>query len=323
MVLVKVITLHLYYFLKMFGSKKQKPPIDAVQLELIENAQKRIKQKKRLYTHFVVFLIGAVFLIVANTVLGIGKEFTLFGKEWFLFAVLLWLFFLLYHVFNVFITHKFMGKTWEKNQLDKLVAKQQERIDKLKAGFIKEETLKAQSEAYKEPLPVTQNQKPKIELTIIVAAAENDAIGKGNKLIWHLRDDLKRFKSLTNGHHIIMGRKTFESFPKPLPNRTHVVISRQKDYKVPSGVILVNSLEDAIDASKNDLQPFIIGGGEIYKQAMPLVDKIELTRVHDSFEADTFFPKIDKSVWKETANTFHTKDENHEHEFSFLTFKRK
>ncbi|MFD1615652.1 dihydrofolate reductase [Gelatiniphilus marinus] len=307
----------------MFGKKKQKPLIDANQLELIENAQKRIKQKKRLYVHFVVFLIGALFLIVANTILGIGKDVTFFGKEWFVFAILLWLFFLLYHVFNVYVTHKFMGKAWEKNQLDKLVAKQQERIDKLKAGFVKEETLIAQSEVYNKTLPKTQNPKPKIELTIIVAAAENDAIGKGNKLIWHLSDDLKRFKSLTNGHHIIMGRKTFESFPKPLPNRTHVVISRQKDYKVPSGVILVNSLEDAIDAAKNDAQPFIIGGGEIYKQAMTLADKIELTRVHESFEADTFFPKIDTSVWKETANTFHSKDENHEHEFSFLTYERK
>ena len=134
--------------------------------------------------------------------------------------------------------------------------------------------------------------------------------------------EVKRFKSLTNGHHIIMGRKTFESFPKPLPNRTHVVISRQQDYKVPNGVILVNSLEDAIDASKNDLQPFIIGGGEIYKQAMLIADKIELTRVHESFEADTFFPEIDTSVWKETANTFHKKDENHKYEFSFLTYER-
>jgi len=307
----------------MFGKKKQKTQIDATQLELIENAQKRIKQKKRLYIHFVVFLIGAVFLIVANTVLGIGKEFTLFGKEWFLFAILIWLFFFLYHLFNVFITHKFMGKAWEKDQLEKLVTKQQARIDKLKAGFVKEETLIAQSEVYNETSPKTEKPNSKRKLTIIVAAAENDAIGLGNKLIWHLSDDLKRFKNLTNGHHIIMGRKTFESFPKPLPNRTHVVISRQQDYKVPSGVILVNSLEDAIDAAKNDAQPFIIGGGEIYKQAMHLADKIELTRVHESFEADTFFPKIDTSVWKETANTFHTKDANHEYEFSFLSYERK
>ena len=212
-----------------------------------------------------------------------------------------------------------MGKAWEKQQLDKLVSKQQVRIEKLKAGFVKEETLIAQSKVYNE---IKSNTK-RSELTIIVAAAENDAIGKGNKLIWHLSDDLKRFKSLTNGHHIIMGRKTFESFPKPLPNRTHVVITRQADYKAPDGVILVNSLEDAIDAARSDNQPFIIGGGQIYKQAMSIANKIELTRVHHDFEADTYFPKIDPTVWKETANTFHKKDENHDFEFSFITYEKK
>nr|AOT83048.1 hypothetical protein [uncultured bacterium] len=160
-------------------------------------------------------------------------------------------------------------------------------------------------------------------ITIIVAAAQNDAIGKGNQLIWHLSDDLKRFKRLTNGHHIIMGRKTFESFPKPLPNRTHIVITRQNDYSAPEGVIVVNTLEDALDAAKSDEQPFIIGGGEIYKQSLTIADRIELTRVHEDFEADTFFPKIDLSIWKETANTFHTIDDNHKYEFSFLTYERK
>lgn len=300
----------------MFGKKKSIPQIDKDQLELIENAQKRIKQKKRLYVHFVVFLIGAIFLIAANTVLGIGKDFKLLGIDWFVFAILLWLFLFIYHLFNVYVTHKFMGKTWEKEQLEKLVSKQQQRIDKLKAGFIKEETLIAKSDVFSE-------ESSKKGLTIIVAAAENDAIGLGNKLIWHLSDDLKRFKSLTNGHHIIMGRKTFESFPKPLPNRTHVVITRQGDYKAPDGVIIVHSLKDAIDASKNDKQPFIIGGGQIYKQAMDIADRIELTRVHENFDADTYFPKIDTSVWKETANKFHKKDEGHAHEFSFITYERK
>tara|TARA_R110000868_G_scaffold28547_9_gene106995 strand:+ start:7139 stop:8065 length:927 start_codon:yes stop_codon:yes gene_type:complete len=308
----------------MFGKKKTIPQIDKDQLELIENAQKRIKQKKRLYIHFVIFLIGAVFLILANTVLGMGKDFKPFGYDWFLYAILLWLFLFLYHLFNVFITHKFMGKAWEKHQLEKLVAKQQVRIEKLKAGFVKEEALIAQTEVYNESNSNTEKLTyKKSNLTVIVAAAENDAIGLGNKLIWHLSDDLKRFKNLTNGHHIIMGRKTFESFPKPLPNRTHVVITRQADYKVPEGVIIVNSLEDAIDASKNDTQPFIIGGGQIYKQAMTLADKIELTRVHERFEADTYFPKIDLTVWKETANVFHKKDADHDHEFSFLTYERK
>ncbi|MEC3905697.1 dihydrofolate reductase [Tamlana sp. 2201CG12-4] len=302
----------------MFGRKKPTPQIDKDQLELIENAQKRIKQKKRLYIHFVFFLIGSIFLILANLFLGIGKDLTFFGKEWFLFAIIIWFFFLLYHAFNVFVTNKFMGKAWEKRQLEKLVSKQQRRIENIKTGLKKEETLIAQSEAYSETTP--KHTGP--ELTIIVAAATNDAIGKGNALIWHLSDDLKRFKTLTNGHHIIMGRKTFESFPKPLPNRTHVVITRQGDYKAPDDVIIVNSLEDAIDASKNDSQPFIIGGGEIYKQALAIADKIELTRVHHDFEADTFFPKIDTTVWKETANVFHKKDENHNYEFSFITYTR-
>ncbi|XCF05870.1 dihydrofolate reductase [Tamlana crocina] len=306
----------------MFGKKKSSPQIDKEQLELIENAQKRIKQKKRLYVHFVLFLIGAIFLIVANTVLGIGEDVTLFGKEWFLFAILLWLFFFLYHLFNVFVTHKFMGKAWEKQQLEKLVAKQQDRIEKIKQGLVKEETLLAKSEVYNETKPKPSIKK-KSTLTIIAAAAENNAIGKDNQLIWHLSDDLKRFKALTSGHHIIMGRKTFESFPKPLPNRIHVVITRQADYQAPDGVIIVNSLEDAIDASKSDKQPFIIGGGQIYKQAMGIADKIELTRVHGSFEADAFFPEIDFSVWKETNNTFHKKDSDNEFEFSFITYERK
>ena len=311
----------------MFGKKKNNPSIDSEQLELIQNAQKRIKQKKRLYVHFVIFLIGSVFLIIANTVLGIGKDFKFFGKEWFLYAILIWLFLFLYHLFNVFVTNRFMGKDWEKAQLSKLVAKQQKRIDQLKKGFEKEEKLMAQSEVYNE---VTSKQNTTItkrkevqELTIIVAAGENDAIGKDNQLIWHLSDDLKRFKALTNNHHIIMGRKTFESFPKPLPNRIHIVISRQENYKVPEGVILVNSLANAIDAARNDDQPFIIGGGEIYKQALLFANKIELTRVHHSFEADTFFPKIDTSIWKETSNIFHDKDDDHAYAFSFITYKKR
>lgn len=160
-------------------------------------------------------------------------------------------------------------------------------------------------------------------MTIIVAAAENNAIGKDNKLIWRLSDDLKRFKNLTSGHHIIMGRKTFESFPKPLPNRTHIVISRNSNYQVPEGVIVVNSLETAIKLAKNDTQPFVIGGGEIYKQAIFLANKIELTRVHHSFDADTFFPTVDVSVWKETSAVFNKKDDANEFDYTFYTYERK
>jgi dihydrofolate reductase len=310
----------------MFGKKKQTSTIDKEQLELIENAQKRIKQKKRLYIHFVVFLIGAVFLILANTILGIGDNIKFAGIDWFVYAIIAWLFLFIYHFINVFITNKFMGKAWEKQQLDKLVDQQQKRIEKLKQNFLKEENKIAQTQAYNE----AQEQKEAIvkknsnQLTIIVAAGEQNAIGKDNDLIWHLSDDLKRFKALTNGHHIIMGRKTFESFPKPLPNRTHIVITRQTDYKVPDGVIVVNSLADAIDAARYDKQAFVIGGGEIYKQAIPLVDKLEITRVHSTFKnADTFFPEIDMNEWQEVSKTTHKADDKHAYSFSFITYLRK
>ncbi|MCD2260768.1 dihydrofolate reductase [Psychroserpens luteolus] len=308
----------------MFGKKKPIPQIDKEQLALIKYAEKRIRQKKRVYFHFVVFLIGAVFLIIANTVLGIGKDFTIAGLNWFVIAIVIWLSLFVYHFVTVFITHSFMGKDWEDQQRDALVAKQQQRIEKLKQKFLKEETEIAKSQAYNEALENKgTEQKKKSELTIIVAAGENNAIGKDNDLIWHLSDDLKRFKSLTNGHHIIMGRKTFESFPKPLPNRTHIVITRQDNYKVPDGVIVVNNMSDALDAARNDKQPFIIGGGEIYKQSMALADKIEITRVHHSFEnADTFFPEIDTSIWKETHSKFHKKDEKHQYAFTFLTYTK-
>lgn len=309
----------------MFGKKKTKPAIDQEQLALIKAAEKRIKQKKRLYIHFVLFLIGAVFLIVANTILGIGKEFKIAGLEWFVFAIGLWLFFFIYHFITVFITHSFIGKAWEDQQREALVAKQQKRIEQLKQDYLKEEKKIAKSQAYNEVLDnKNTSEKKTSQLTIIVAAGENNAIGKDNDLIWHLSDDLKRFKSLTNGHHIIMGRKTFESFPKPLPNRTHIVITRQNEYRVPDGVIVVNSLDDAIDAARKDKQPFIIGGGEIYKQSMALANKIELTRVHHSFaDADTFFPEIDDSIWKKVNHLTHDADEKHDYAFTFLTYEKR
>ncbi|MGB3608458.1 MAG: dihydrofolate reductase [Psychroserpens sp.] len=308
----------------MFGKKTSTPQIDKEQLAQIKYAEKRIKQKKRVYVHFVIFLIGSVFLILANTVLGIGNDITIAGLDWFVIAVIVWLALFLYHFVSVFITHSFMGKDWEDAQRDALVAKQRERIEKIKQSLLKEETKIAKTEAYDETANrIATGQKKKSELTMIVAAGEDNAIGKDNDLIWHLSDDLKRFKSLTNGHHIIMGRKTFESFPKPLPNRTHIVITRQDNYQVPQGVIVVHNLEDALDAARFDKQPFIIGGGEIYKQAIGLADKIEMTRVHHSFpNADTFFPEIDTYIWKETHSKFHDIDNNHQFAFSFLTYER-
>src|SRR6188768_2703281 len=129
-------------------------------------------------------------------------------------------------------------------------------------------------------------------ITMVAAAGENNELGKDNKIIWHLPDDFKRFKQITIGHYIIMGRKTFESFPKPLPNRTHVIITRQKNYTA-ENCIVVDSLQKAIAVSPKDQELFIIGGGEIYSQSIAIADKLDITRVHHTFDADTFFPEID------------------------------
>jgi dihydrofolate reductase len=156
-------------------------------------------------------------------------------------------------------------------------------------------------------------------ITLIAAAAENNALGKDNQLVWHLPDDFKRFKQITSGHYIIMGRKTFESFPKPLPNRTHVIITRQKNYKV-DGCIVVNSIEDAIKSCPKEEEIFIIGGADIYNQSIDFADKIELTRVHANFEADAFFPEINLNHWKLTFKEKHAQDEKHNFDFTFQTF---
>ena len=156
---------------------------------------------------------------------------------------------------------------------------------------------------------------------LIAATSQNNALGKDNKIIWHLPDDFKRFKELTSGHHIIMGRKTFESFPKPLPNRTHVVITRQKNY-TPEGCIVVNSIEEAFEICPKNEDVFLIGGAEIYKLGLPFTDKIELTFINETFEADAFFPEIDFSEWKLTNEEFHAKDEKHAHDFSFQTYMK-
>lgn len=160
-------------------------------------------------------------------------------------------------------------------------------------------------------------------LTIIAAVAENNALGKNNDLIWRLPSDLKRFKKVTLGHHVIMGRKTFESLGKPLPNRTTIIISRNKDYQV-GGCIIVNSLEKAILAAKSDANPYILGGGEIYRQALDHADILDLTLVHHSFEdADTFFPPIDFKKWKEINREDFKADETHGYDYSFVRYKKK
>jgi dihydrofolate reductase len=159
-------------------------------------------------------------------------------------------------------------------------------------------------------------------IIMIAAVAENNGLGKDNRMIWHLPDDFKRFKRLTTGHHIIMGRKTFESFPKPLPNRTHIVVTRQKDYH-PEGCIVVHSIEEALKiAREEENDVFIIGGGEIYNLAMPFADKLEITRVYASFEADAFFPEIGED-WELAGQESHPIDDNHAWAFSYETYVRK
>ena len=136
-------------------------------------------------------------------------------------------------------------------------------------------------------------------LSIIVAKASNDVIGGDNKLLWHISDDLKRFKEITSGHTIIMGRKTFESLPKVLPNRHHIVITRDKSFKVDSpDVEVINDISSIINRFENSKEEvFIIGGGEIYKALLPNSDKIYLTRVYKDFNGDTKFPEINFEDW--------------------------
>lgn len=161
-------------------------------------------------------------------------------------------------------------------------------------------------------------------MRIIVAMDENNAIGKDNQLLWNLPDDLKRFKKLTLNHPVIMGRNTFESITKPLPNRLNIIISNNLNYIVPEGAILTHSLQEAIEiAKKVDADPFVIGGGTIYKQALDFIDAIEVTRVHTKVnEADTFFPNLNLSKWNKTYEEFHPKDEKHIYDFTFLTFQK-
>ncbi len=157
---------------------------------------------------------------------------------------------------------------------------------------------------------------------MIAAAGENNELGLENALVWHLPDDFKRFKQLTTGHHIIMGRKTFESFPKPLPNRTHIVITRNPNYQYP-GVLVTSSLQEALDLAADDPEIFIIGGGEIYSLGLEVANKIELTRVHGEFDADTYFPAIDESDWTLTNSVYHSRDERHDYAFTYETWLKK
>src|SRR5277367_6069446 len=137
----------------------------------------------------------------------------------------------------------------------------------------------------------------------VVAISENHVIGKDNKLLWYLPNDLKHFKVITSGHTVIMGRKTFESVGKPLPKRRNIIITRQNI--TIEGCEVVNSIEAALSLAKDELEVFITGGAEIYKQSLHLTDRIYLTIVHKKFDGDSFFPEINKQEWKEVSREDH------------------
>jgi dihydrofolate reductase len=157
-------------------------------------------------------------------------------------------------------------------------------------------------------------------ISIIVAIGENNAIGKNNQLLWHLPADLRHFKVITSGHSIIMGRKTFDSVGKPLPNRRNIVVTRQ-DIKI-EGCEVVKSIDEAIALCKGEDEVFIGGGAEIYRQAMDKTDRIYLTIIHKMFDADTFFPEINFTEWVETAHEDYQPDEKNKLPYSFITLER-
>ncbi|MCE7069697.1 dihydrofolate reductase [Dyadobacter sp. CY327] len=160
-----------------------------------------------------------------------------------------------------------------------------------------------------------------MQISIIVAVSENGVIGKDNELLWRLPDDLKRFKQLTLGHPMIMGRKTFESIGKPLPGRTSIVITSQKDFNA-EGILVAHSLDEALDVARSleGSEAFVIGGGEIYKQSLPLADRLYVTEVKTIIDGDTYFEITDPGSWKETERIVREADERHKWKFEFVNY---
>jgi dihydrofolate reductase len=299
----------------MLFKSKSNSNIDEEQIKLVENAQKRVKQRKRLFYHFSVMLFGIATLLIINILFNIKDDIEPYNFPWSYWISIFWVLILLAHAYNVYITNRFMGKDWEKEQIKKLVLKQELKISKIKTELEKEARIKAESELF--------NQiNSKNLITLIAAASENNVIGKDNKLIWQLSDDLKHFKNLTKGHVVIMGRKTFESMPKALPNRTNIIITRKTDYMAKDAIV-VNSLNQALEKAVDDNQPFIIGGGEIYSLAIKIADRIELTRVHTELEGDAYFPEIDHNIWEEVSRERRLKDQKHYYDFSFIRYNKK
>ncbi|MHB8741518.1 MAG: dihydrofolate reductase [Sulfuricaulis sp.] len=163
---------------------------------------------------------------------------------------------------------------------------------------------------------------PVICISLIAAMAENRVIGANNALPWRLPADLKRFRKLTSGHHIIMGRRNYESIGKPLPNRTNIIVTRNANYLAP-GCIMRNSIEEALTAVQNDSEVFIIGGAEIYRQTIDRADRLYLTLIHATIPGDTYFPEYDQHQWREIDREDHVADEINPHAYSYLTYVRK
>ncbi len=159
-------------------------------------------------------------------------------------------------------------------------------------------------------------------ISIIVAIADNNAIGKDNQLLWHLSEDLKRFKQLTTGHTIVMGKRTFESLPiRPLPNRRSIVITDVPNETI-TGCEMAYSIQQAVDLCNEEDENFIIGGGSVYNQFMPIADKLYLTKVHKDFDADTFYPEIDYSNWELLHSDTNLYDEKSDLNYSYFIYKK-
>jgi dihydrofolate reductase len=157
-------------------------------------------------------------------------------------------------------------------------------------------------------------------VSIVVAISENNAIGKDNKLLWYMPADLRHFKDITTGHTVIMGRKTYDSVGKPLPNRRNIIITRQPI--AITGCEVVNSIDAALALCSNEAEVFIVGGAEIYRQAMHLTNRIYLTIIHKEFEADTYFPEIKADEWKQVSKQDFEPDEKNLLPYSFITYER-
>lgn len=160
-----------------------------------------------------------------------------------------------------------------------------------------------------------------MRLSLIVAMSENRVIGKDNALPWRLPEDLKRFRQFTTGHPVIMGRRSYESIGRPLPDRTNIIVTRRPGYRAP-GCLVAHTIEDAMSCASGAGEIFIIGGAELYVQTLDRADRIYLTLVHADIAGDTFFPALETAAWRETARERRGADDRHAYAYSFLTLER-